>query len=63
MPRDRDDYRAMSDTAIIVVAREEGIDPEMAIALAEKLAKRTFTCGPGHHYGRFRFNHKEPTNA
>ena len=59
MPRDRNDYRAMCDTAIITVAREEGIDPEMAIALAEKLAEIYFE----GQRGRFRFNHKEPTDA
>ena len=62
MPRDRDDYRSMSSVGILKTAREEGIDPEMAIVLAEKLAAQTWA---HHEYGAgcFRFNHKETNNA
>lgn len=59
MQRDRDDYRSMSDKRITDIAREEGIDPEMAIVLAEKLANVYWE----DQTGRFRFNHKETNNA
>lgn len=53
MHRDRDDYRAMSDDAILTLAREEGIDPEMAVVLAEKLDARHWKL-PARRYA---FNH------
>jgi hypothetical protein len=39
MQRDRDDYRSMSPKALTDLARDEGINPEMAIAMAEKLRR------------------------
>lgn len=39
MKRDRCDYRVMSPMALTTLALEEGLDPEMAIAIAEKLRR------------------------
>lgn len=38
MTYDRTDYRAMGDGGLLVLAAERGIDEELAIALAERLA-------------------------
>lgn len=35
--RDADRYRSMSTNELLTIAREEGIDPEMAIVMAERL--------------------------
>ena len=35
--RDRDTYRSMSTEALLEEARDVGIDPEMAVVLAERL--------------------------
>ena len=37
MPRDADRYRSMSTHEMLTIAREEGIDAELAIVLAERL--------------------------
>jgi len=53
-PRDRDYYRGMSEREILRIARDRGLDAEMAIALAECI-------DPEHRYA---FNHstkKDPT--
>ena len=52
--QDRDYYRAMTLVKIMRTA-QEGINPEMAIALADRLA----VCYAPHLEGSFHFNHKE----
>lgn len=39
MTYDRTDYRAMGTGKLLVLAEEHGIDEELAIALAERLAR------------------------
>lgn len=61
--RDRDDYRSLSDAALLLTAREQGIDPEMAIVLAERLEEHDrmihrFGSLPTHTGGRYAFNHR-----
>lgn len=59
--RNRDDYRSMHDGTLLLHAREDGIDPEMAIVLAERLeaaigyryASMNHPCG-----GRYTFNNR-----
>lgn len=54
MTYDRDDYRCMSDEALLELAEERGIDEELAIVLAEKLA-----AAPGYSKrGKFRANYQ-----
>ena len=36
---DRDYYRSLDAAKLLILAVEDGINPEMAIALADKLAK------------------------
>ncbi len=55
MQRDRCDYRAMDAQRLLELARDNGIDPEMAIALADALAE---AFALGHWRGQFRFNHE-----
>ena len=35
--RDADRYRSMGTSELLTIAREEGIDPDMAVAMAERL--------------------------
>ncbi len=35
--RDADRYRSMGTSELLTIAREEGIDDEMAVAMAERL--------------------------
>lgn len=57
MPHDRDYYRALSADSLLTLAAENGIDPEMAVALAEALADQTATAyGPKYRKGAFYFN-------
>lgn len=50
----REYYRALSTEGLVLLAREDGINPEMAVAMAERLAQRTH----GHSAKRgFEFNH------
>lgn len=37
--QDRDYYRSLTPERLLLTAREEGINPEMAIAIAEALAE------------------------
>lgn len=37
MRKDRDDYRVMYTHLLLQEAREQGINPEMAVAMAERL--------------------------
>lgn len=37
--QDRDYYRSLTSERLLLLAREEGINPEMAIAIAEALAE------------------------
>lgn len=47
--KDRDYYRSLSNAALAAAAREEGINPEMAIAAVERIA-------PTRMRGNFHFN-------
>ena len=51
---DRDYYRALHTSELVLLAREEGINTEMAIAMADKLAGR---CGSRVRPGQFHFNY------
>lgn len=60
---DRDDYRDMSTDALLAVARERGIDPEMAVVLAERLEIVDnecwrYTITHKAMGGRYTFNHR-----
>jgi hypothetical protein len=53
--RDRCDYRTLSAPGLLALARDEGINPEMAIAIADKLdALCHGAVGTGFH-----FNHHD----
>lgn len=54
MTHDRDFYRSLSHRSLLLVAEEEGINPEMAIALAEALAEAydPARCRRGHFHFR-----------
>lgn len=51
---DRDYYRALSSLQLLTVAGEDGINPEMAIALAEHLADKLYY-PTGAKTGKFHF--------
>jgi len=53
MSRDRCDYRAMSAGALLDEAREVGLNDELAIAIADKLAEHLFQ---RNRVGTFHFN-------
>lgn len=59
--RDLDRYRSMTPHELLTEAREQGIDPDMAVAMAEKLERRSSyghgTSAHGHG-GRYQFNHR-----
>lgn len=55
MQHDRDYYRAMSVGTLLTAALEDGINPEMAIVIAEELAIRTIW---GEYTGKFHFNER-----
>ena len=62
---DRDTYRCMSTGALLQVAREDGIDAELAVALAERLEHLDdwveYPPDAGHapsRGGRYNFNHR-----
>lgn len=52
--RDRCDYRAMSTRALLRVAQDDGLDAEMAIAIAERLNETIRLSFVGYH-----FNHSK----
>lgn len=59
--RNRDDYRSMYDVDILDLARSDGIDPEMAVVLAERLELTTTSWGPASSEsmgGRYTFNNR-----
>lgn len=60
MTHDRDHYRAMPARALLVLAVEDGINPEMAIAIAEELARKEFMFGM---IGQFSFNDTTKENT
>ena len=35
--RDADRYRSMGTSELLTIAREEGVDPDMAVVMAERL--------------------------
>lgn len=57
----REYYRSLSDERLVTLAREEGINPEMAIAVVERLAVRS-TQVDSSKLG-FEFNFNGGTNA
>ena len=57
--QDRDYYRALDSHRLLTLAREEGINPEMAIALADRVANLDY--GVSHMTGSFHFNHSKET--
>lgn len=52
MTHDRAYYRSLSARALLVLAVEEGINPEMAVAIAEELAEEA---GLPRMVGKFHF--------
>lgn len=64
MAQDRDYYRSLDAEILLLLAREEGINPEMAIALAEEL-QTAYSAGydpylyEGCATGHFTFNHSQ----
>lgn len=60
----RDTYRAMSTEALLGAARENGIDPDMAVVMAERIEvmfeDEVLFCLNGHASmgGRYTFNHR-----
>lgn len=61
MTHDRDYYRSLSDVVLVDAARREGVNPEMAIALAERLADKVYYPS-GYLRGCFTFNQPENTD-
>jgi hypothetical protein len=63
MAQDRDYYRSLTVDNLLLLAREEGINPEMAIAIAETLHSARehwyYHDEPfeGQAAGHFQFNH------
>lgn len=57
--RDVDRYRSMETRELLTIAREEGIDPNMAVALAERLERTdAWLNGNGATGGRYTFNQR-----
>lgn len=56
--QDRDYYRSMPTRVLLILAAEEGLNPEMAIAIAEELASVEEM---PRMVGQFAFNDKETT--
>ena len=66
MSRDTDRYRSMGTHEMLLVAREEGIDPDMAVAMAERLdilenARWRLKMSHDSMGGRYTFNHRSET--
>ena len=53
MPRDRNDYRSLGTPLLLRLAREEGMNEEMAVAITERLAERSYAA---HTVGCYHFN-------
>lgn len=51
MQHDRDDYRALGTHALLRAAREYGLNPEMAIAITERLATENYMQHTVGYYG------------
>lgn len=59
MPRDRNDYRSLGTSLLLRIAREEGMNEEMAVAIAERLAS---TNHAEHTIGMYHFTNKTGDN-
>lgn len=59
MTHDRDYYRCLLTDDLVDAARREGLNPEMAIAIAERLAKVSAIYGAVGGRGNFQFNRSE----
>ena len=59
MPRDRNDYRSLGTSLLLRIAREAGLNEEMAIASAERLAS---TDHAEHTRGMYRFTNRTGDN-
>lgn len=58
---DLDYYRSLHSCQLLRLAREEGINPDMAVALAERLEDAYDDAGHlwgGTHGGRYMYNHR-----
>lgn len=58
MKHDRSCYRSLDTALLLRMAREHGLNPEMSIALAERLAEEH----EGHTIGQYHFNHSTGDN-
>lgn len=57
--RDLDQYRSMDTHALLLEAREVGINPDMAVAIAERLERTDrWLNGNGSTGGRYTFNQR-----
>lgn len=64
--RDKDYYRCLGTEALLMAAREDGIDPEMAVVLAERLEvldNQAWRYGIEHKSMGGRYMFKERTDA
>lgn len=59
MQHDRDYYRCLSNVGLLRAAREEGVNAEMAVVLAERLAVAEHQ---QHTIGQYHFNHNTGGN-
>lgn len=59
MMHDRDYYRCLHTDDLVETARREGLNPEMAIAITERLAERVAVYGAAGGRGNFHFNRSE----
>lgn len=60
IPHDRDYYRCLTTAELLALARDEGINPEMAVAMAERLSEKGAGYYGATHAKRgfeFNFNH------
>lgn len=58
--RDTDTYRSMSVPDMLIIAREEGVDADMAVAMAERLELQweRRSAHPVSMGGRYKFIHR-----
>lgn len=59
MQYDRNYYRALSERELLLRAKEHGINPELAVAITERLAIKTHL---SHTVGHYHFNHNTGGN-
>lgn len=59
MSHDRTDYRSLGTSLLLRLAREEGLNEELAIAIAERLAS---TDHAAHTIGMYHFTNKTGDN-